>query len=109
MAPRSRGAAASRLVDLLLAGHEDVRFDAESLDRIITWIDLNVPYYDNTAITRPFRGPLSNGVTASGRAVIGNPAPLWDALGNDCRGCHRRVFGGADGRGPARFSIYPRL
>jgi hypothetical protein len=92
MAPRSRGAAASRLVDLLLAGHEDVRLDLESLDRIITWIDLNIPYYDNTAITRPFTGPLSNEVTASGRAVIGDPKPLWDALGNDCRSCHPRGF-----------------
>jgi len=92
MAPRSRGAAASRLVDTLLAGHEDVRLDRESLDRIITWIDLNVPYYDNTAITRPATVPLGNTFTASGRAVIGDPKPLWDALGKDCRGCHARGF-----------------
>ena len=92
MAPRSRGAAASRLIDLLLAGHEDVRLDPESLDRIITWVDLNVPYYDNTAITRPFNGPLGNAYTASGRAVISDPKPLWNALGNDCRSCHPRGF-----------------
>ena len=92
MAPRSRGAAASRLADLLLTGHEGVRLDPESLDRIITWIDLNVPYYDNTAITRPFTGPLSNQVTASGRAVIDDPKPLWNALDNDCRSCHARGF-----------------
>jgi hypothetical protein len=92
MVPRSRGAVASRLVDLLLAGHEGVQLDPESLDRIITWIDLNVPYYDNTATTRPFTGPLGNEFTASGRAVIGDPKPLWNALGNDCRSCHPRGF-----------------
>ncbi|MCY2991125.1 MAG: hypothetical protein NTY19_25085 [Planctomycetota bacterium] len=91
-APRSRGAAASRLVDLLLAGHEGVQLDPESLDRIITWIDLNVPYYDNTAVTRPFTGPLGNEFTASGRAVIGDPKPLWNALDNACRSCHPRGF-----------------
>ena len=75
-----------------MAGHEGMRLDPEGLDRIITWIDLNIPYYDNTAITRPFSGPLSNQVTASGRAVIADPQPLWNALGNDCRSCHPRGF-----------------
>ena len=102
------GAAASRLVDLLLAGHEDVRLDPESLDRIITWIDLNVPYYDNTAITRPSRVPLGNAFTASGRAVIGDPKPLWDALGNDCRGCHAAGSPWSRRPRPARSPICPR-
>jgi len=45
--PYSWGARLSSLVDLLRTGHgkEKVRLDAESLDRIVTWIDLNVPYY----------------------------------------------------------------
>jgi hypothetical protein len=35
---------------------------------------------------------LGNEFTASGRAVIGNSKPLWNALGNDCRSCHPRGF-----------------
>jgi formylglycine-generating enzyme required for sulfatase activity len=33
----------SRLVQLLRKGHKGVRLDAEGWDRLITWIDLNVP------------------------------------------------------------------
>jgi formylglycine-generating enzyme required for sulfatase activity len=33
------------LVRLLLKGHHQVRLDAESWDRLITWIDLNAPYH----------------------------------------------------------------
>jgi len=108
MAPRSRGAAASRLVDLLLAGHEDVRLDLESLDRIITWIDLNIPYYDNTAVTRPFTGPLGNQYTASGRAVIADPRPLWTALGNDCRSCHSQGFSVEPTKAPCQVLDLPK-
>lgn len=92
MPPRSRGAVASPVVDMLLAGHHDVRLDPESLDRLITWIDLNVPYYDNTAVTRPSRGGLGNAITDSGRAVVRDGKPLWDALGGRCGGCHARGF-----------------
>ena len=79
-------AAASRLVEMLLAGHQDLRLDAESLDRIITWIDLNVPYYDNTAVTRP--GSMYGKEERSGRAVVRNAKPLWDALPGRCWDCH---------------------
>ena len=43
--PYSWGSHRSRLVDLLRAGHEGVKLSPEELDRIITWIDLNAPYY----------------------------------------------------------------
>jgi len=54
--PYSWGACRSRLVDMLRAGHRPtspagtpgkprVNLSAEDLDRIVTWIDLNVPYY----------------------------------------------------------------
>ena len=33
----------SELVQLLSKGHHNVKFDAEAWDRLITWIDLNVP------------------------------------------------------------------
>ncbi len=39
------GSHRSRLVEVLRAGHEDVRLDRESFDRIVTWIDMNAPYY----------------------------------------------------------------
>jgi hypothetical protein len=43
--PYSWGSHRSRLVKLLREGHYDVKLDRESFDRIVTWIDLNVPYY----------------------------------------------------------------
>jgi len=43
--PYSWGSHRSRLVKLLRDGHYDVKLDAESFDRIVTWIDLNAPYY----------------------------------------------------------------
>ena len=42
---QSWGARASKLVQLLRAGHHDVKLDKESMDRIVTWVDLNAPYY----------------------------------------------------------------
>jgi hypothetical protein len=106
--PRSQGAVASRLVDLLLAGHEDVRLDPESLDRIITWIDLNIPYYDSTAVTRPSNVALSNQVTGSGRALVCNAKPLWDALGDRCQGCHPRGFRIDPARAPCKILDLPK-
>ena len=43
--PYSWGSHASRIVQVLRAGHNDVRLDPESFDRLVTWIDLNAPYY----------------------------------------------------------------
>lgn len=39
------GSHRSRLVDVLRAPHEDVKLDHESFDRVVTWIDMNSPYY----------------------------------------------------------------
>ena len=39
------GSPRSRLVDMLRAGHHDVKLTTEEMDRIVTWIDLNAPYY----------------------------------------------------------------
>jgi len=39
------GARGSRLMQLLLAGHHDVRLDPESLERLVTWIDANGLFY----------------------------------------------------------------
>jgi hypothetical protein len=53
--PKSWGSHASRLANVLLEGHGKpeidalVKLDAESFDRIVTWIDLNAPYYPEYA------------------------------------------------------------
>ena len=53
--PKSWGSHASRLVKVLLDGHEDPRFDKdvkldkEDFDRVVTWIDVNAPYYPEYA------------------------------------------------------------
>jgi hypothetical protein len=49
----SWGSHRSRLTQVLLAGHEGVTLDRESLDRIATWIDLNAVYYGTFACVRP--------------------------------------------------------
>lgn len=43
----------SELVQMLKQGHHDVKLDAESWDRLITWIDLNVPDHGTWGEHRP--------------------------------------------------------
>jgi hypothetical protein len=43
--PKTWGSHASALVGLLRKGHHDVRLDKEEMDKLVTWIDLNGPYY----------------------------------------------------------------
>jgi hypothetical protein len=43
--PFAWGSHRSRLVDILKAGHRDVKLTDEEMARIITWIDINAPYY----------------------------------------------------------------
>ncbi|MCL2744492.1 MAG: SUMF1/EgtB/PvdO family nonheme iron enzyme [Planctomycetaceae bacterium] len=45
--PREYHADTTRLMQLLNAGHYDVKLDSEALDRLITWIDLNAPFHGN--------------------------------------------------------------
>jgi hypothetical protein len=62
--PMSWGAARSRLIELLRNGHQHVRLSADELDRVITWIDLNAPYYPDYADYYPLntfgRSPLNH-------------------------------------------------
>lgn len=57
--PKSWGSHASRLARVLLEGHKDpeidrrVKLDQEELDRLITWIDINAPYYPDYATAYP--------------------------------------------------------
>ena len=69
--PLSWGSHASRLAQVLLEGHGDeeidrqVKLDREGFERIVTWIDLNAPYYPSYASGafggNPFgRAPLTD-------------------------------------------------
>ncbi|MDR0724392.1 MAG: hypothetical protein LBF59_00090, partial [Prevotellaceae bacterium] len=45
--PYAWGAHRSRIISFLRGEHQGVRLDKESFDRIVTWIDLNTPFYAN--------------------------------------------------------------
>lgn len=66
--PLSWGSRVSPLVEILHAGHYGVELDAESWDRVNTWIDLNAPYYPSYATGFPDnlygRSPLTPEETA---------------------------------------------
>ncbi len=57
--PRSWGSSVSRLAEVVLEGHGDPQPDAEldlskeDQDRVITWIDINAPYYPRYASAYP--------------------------------------------------------
>lgn len=53
----SWGSHASRLIQHLRKGHKGVKLDSESLDRLITWVDLNGPYYPTTYCAYPHNPP----------------------------------------------------
>lgn len=61
----SWGSHASKLISVLRQKHYDLKLDPESLDRLITWVDLNGPYYPSYASAypdNPFgRSPLTAG------------------------------------------------
>ena len=52
-APYSWGSHASKIVQVLRAGHNGLKLDAESFDRLVTWIDLNAPYYPSYSSAYP--------------------------------------------------------
>lgn len=47
------GSHASRLVQVLREGHQGIELDRESMDRIVTWIDINAPYYPHYSSAFP--------------------------------------------------------
>ncbi|TAN36310.1 MAG: hypothetical protein EPN23_08680 [Verrucomicrobia bacterium] len=49
----SWGARASRLVQVLQKGHNGIKLLPEELERIVTWVDLNAPYYPSYATAWP--------------------------------------------------------
>jgi len=56
MPPLEYHADTSELVQMLQKGHSGVQLDAEAWDRLITWIDLNVPCHGTWSEHRQIRG-----------------------------------------------------
>ena len=75
MPARSWGSSASKLISLLKKGHANVQIDSLSLDKLITWIDLNAPYYPSYATSysdNPFgRSPLTHEETKQLKELTG--------------------------------------
>jgi hypothetical protein len=75
--PYAWGSHRSRLVDIVRGEHYEVRLDRESLDRIVTWIDMNAPYYGTYASAYPDnlfgRSPLDDGQLARLTELTGIP------------------------------------
>lgn len=71
------GSHQSRLVRTLREGHEDVALSPEEMERIITWIDVNAPYYATYASAYPGnlagRAPLDQERLARLRELTGIP------------------------------------
>ncbi len=62
--PFSWGACASPVVEKILGGHNDVELSAEEFDRVVTWIDINAPYYPQYESAYPDN--------LAGRSPVGN-------------------------------------
>jgi len=88
IAPKTWGSPASKLADLLLGGHPDadgkrrLKLSENERRRVLTWIDLNVPYYGTSE---------SNHYDLKGcRRIV--PAQLDNVLANvaksRCAACH---------------------
>jgi len=79
----SWGSHTSKLIKHLRKGHQKVKLDSESLDRLITWVDLNGPYYPTTYCAYPLdhtagRCPLNSGhVRTLGRLTGIRYEQLW--------------------------------
>jgi hypothetical protein len=60
---------------MLRKGHRGVKLDAESFDRVVTWLDLNAPYYPEYSSAYPEnlagRCPLNNDQVARLGALTG--------------------------------------
>ena len=73
----SWGSHASKLVANMRANQENSKLDQESLDRVITWIDINAPYYPRYDTSYPDnvggRAPLNNAQVARLAELTGVP------------------------------------
>ncbi|MDR3246264.1 MAG: hypothetical protein LBT50_07510 [Prevotellaceae bacterium] len=83
MPARSWGASASKLITVLKNGHAGIQIDSLSMDKLITWIDLNAPYYPSYATSypdNPFgRSPLTRKETNRLKELTGINITLPEA------------------------------
>jgi hypothetical protein len=74
---RSWGSHVSPLIQTLRRGHKDVQLSQEELDRLITWVDINAPYYPTYASAYPAnlagRCPLNNSQLNRLTELVGVP------------------------------------
>jgi hypothetical protein len=89
----------SELVQVLRKGHHGVRLDAEDWDRLVTWIDLNVPCHGSWCEHRP----VPNNGDQRRRAL----RALYAGVGEDQKP-YRRVTGG-EGQMASRESHTPQI
>ena len=87
--PYAWGSHRSRLIDALRADHYEVRLSREELDRIITWIDINAPYYGSYQSVypeNPFgRSPLTGSELSRLAELTGVPVDAKN-VGAELRG-----------------------
>lgn len=118
--PRAWGSAASPLIKKLRAGHHGVKLDPDSFDRLVTWIDLNAPYYPDYATAWPRglggRAPLETKELARLEKVLsidlskwasynGNTGPLVSFERPELSPCLAPLRGAADGKYAEVLSI----
>ena len=88
--PYAWGSHRSRLVDVLREDHYGVTLSPHELDRIITWIDVNAPYYPTYASNYPDnlfgRSPLNGGQLARLAALTGVPVHVESGAWNPLQG-----------------------
>ena len=88
--PYAWGSHRSRLVDVLREEHYGVRLSPEELDRVITWIDLNAPYYPTYASNYPDnlfgRSPLNGSELARLQTLTGVPVAIENGAWNRLQG-----------------------
>ncbi len=79
--PRTWGSHASKLVAVLRGGHPEKALSAEDFDRIVTWIDINGPYYPSYASAHPDRvggrSPLDDAALNRLQELTGAPLKGW--------------------------------
>jgi len=51
--PKTWGSHAGKLIALLQKGHNEVRLSQQELEKLITWLDINAPYYPSFASAYP--------------------------------------------------------
>ena len=99
--PGDWGSPASKLADLIVAGHPDdkgrprTRVDSASQRRVLAWIDLNVPYYGTFEMANP--------KAEGGRRIYPREldALLADVARRRCLSCHAK---GVPSRGFVRIT-----